>query len=74
MSENFGNHRGIFNRGNDLQGATTVRAMLNVDIEYAFEQPGPAHVGRSRLMGGLVKIIGYAGRSVWDDLRAQFCE
>jgi hypothetical protein len=53
MGENFGNHRGIFNGGNDFQGTTTVWAMLNVDIEYPFEQSGPAHVGSSRVMGGI---------------------
>jgi hypothetical protein len=57
MGENFGNHRGIFNGGNDFQGTTTVWAMLNVDIEYSFEQPGPAHVASSRVMGGIAQII-----------------
>ena len=57
MSENFGNHGGIFNGGNDFQGAATVWAVLDVDIEYAFEQPGPAHVGSRRVMGGLAQIV-----------------
>ena len=41
MSENFGNHRGIFNRGNDFQGTATVWAVLDVDIEYAFTKTFP---------------------------------
>ena len=41
MSENFGNHRGIFNSGNDFQGTITVRAVLNVDIEYPFTKTYP---------------------------------
>lgn len=30
------------NRGDDLQSTTTVGAVVYIDIEYAFEQPGPA--------------------------------
>ncbi len=52
-----GNHRGIFNRGDDLQSTTTVGTVVYIDIEYAFEQLGPAHVRRSRLMGCLAQII-----------------
>ena len=50
MSENFGNHRGIFNSGNDFQGTTTVRAVLNVNIEYPFTRTFPSfcHSGRQR--------------------------
>ena len=70
MSENFGNHRRIFNGGDDLQGATTMQTMLNVDIEYPFEQPGPADARRTRMMGGLAQIIGCVGRSAWNDLGA----
>ena len=70
MSENFGNHRGIFNRGNDFPGTATVWAVLNVDIEYPFEQPGPADARRTRMMGGLAQIIGCVGRSAWNDLGA----
>ena len=39
MSENPGNHRGLFKSGNDLQGAATVGAVFHVDIENPFEQP-----------------------------------
>ena len=34
MGENLRNHGGIFDSGNDLQGATTVGAMFHVDIEH----------------------------------------
>ncbi len=41
MGENLGNHRGIFNAGNDFQGATTVGAVFDVDIEYPFTKALP---------------------------------
>ena len=41
MSENFGNHRRIFNRGNDLQGAPAVEAVVYIDIEYPFTKSLP---------------------------------
>ena len=34
-------HRRIFNGGDDLQGAAAVGAVLHVDVEDPFEQPGP---------------------------------
>ena len=37
MGKHFGDHRRVFNDGDDLQGAATVRAMLDIDIEYPFE-------------------------------------
>ena len=33
MGEDFDNHRRIFDRGDDLQAAAAVRAVLDVDIE-----------------------------------------
>ncbi len=36
MGENSISQRGIFNGGDDLQGATTVETMFYVDIEYGF--------------------------------------
>jgi hypothetical protein len=36
MTEDFDNHRRIFNRGDDLQGAAAVRAAFDVDIETRF--------------------------------------
>ena len=57
MSEDLGDHRGIFNGGDDLQGATAMGAALDVDIEYPFEQAGPAQAGRSRVMGRTCRII-----------------
>ncbi len=56
MSENLGNHCRVFNGGDDLQGATTVGTVVNVDIEYAFEQGGPADGGASRMMGCVAQI------------------
>jgi hypothetical protein len=32
---------GAFDGGEDLQGATALRTLLDVDIEHSFEQPGP---------------------------------
>ncbi len=37
MGENLGNYRGLFDGGNDFQGAATVGAVFDVDIEYPFE-------------------------------------
>ena len=33
MSEDFDNYRRIFDRGDDLQGAAAIRALLHVDVE-----------------------------------------
>ena len=37
MGENLGNNPGLFDSGDDLEVAATVRAMFHVDIEYPFE-------------------------------------
>jgi len=53
MAEDFDNHRRIFDRGDDLQGAAAIRAVLHVDVQDPFEQPGPAHArGRPRPRSG----------------------
>ena len=49
MAEDFDNHRRIFDRGDDLQGAAAVGAVLHVDIEDPFEQSRPAHARRRAL-------------------------
>ena len=41
MSENFGNHLGIFNRGDDLHSTTTVGAVVYIDIDHAFTKTFP---------------------------------
>ncbi len=33
MAEDFDNHRRIFDRGDDLQGAAAIRAVLHVDVD-----------------------------------------
>ena len=38
VREDLGNHRGINDRGDDLQSAATVWAVFNIDIEHALEQ------------------------------------
>ena len=43
MGEDLRDHRGIDDRGDDLQAAATVWAVFDIDIEYPFEQAGPAH-------------------------------
>ena len=45
MRENALNHRRLFNHGNELQFAAA-RAMLNVDLEHALQQPRPCHAHR----------------------------
>jgi hypothetical protein len=37
MSKNFGNHRRVFDGGDEFQGTATVRAVFDVDIEHPFE-------------------------------------
>jgi len=51
MGEDLGDHGGIFDGGDDLQGAAAVGVVLNIDIEHPFEQPGPADVRRRRGVG-----------------------
>src|SRR5262245_23485403 len=60
MTEDFDNHRRIFDRGDDLQGAAAVRTVFHVD-EDAFEQPGPADV-RRRALPVSVLAWGLGGR------------
>jgi hypothetical protein len=55
MSKDSDNHRRIFDGGDDLQGAAAVRAVVDVDIEDPFEQPGPTHARRRTLR---VSVIG----------------
>ena len=57
MGKNPCHHGEIFHGGDDLQGAATVRTVLNVDIKYLFEQPGPADARRSRVMRCFAQII-----------------
>ncbi len=53
QGEDLGDHGGIFDGGDELQGAAALRALLDVDLEYPLEQPGPAQAsprhGRGRL-------------------------
>jgi len=51
MGEDFGDHRGIYEGGDDLQGSAALETLFNIDIEYPFEQPGPADARRRRGMG-----------------------
>ncbi len=57
MGEDFGHHRGLFNSGNDFQGAATEGAMFHVDIEHPFEKAGPAHAGSTGVMRGVIRLI-----------------
>ena len=50
---NLGDHGGIFDGGDELQGAAALRALLDVDLEYPLEQPGPAEAHRRRGRGRL---------------------
>ena len=42
VREDLGDHGGVYDAGNELQGAAALRALLDVDLEYPLEQPGPA--------------------------------
>jgi len=54
MAEDFDNQRRIFDGGDDLQGAAAIRAVLHVDVEDPFEQPGPAHARGVSLGRGVI--------------------
>ena len=40
MGKDFGDHRGVFDGGDDRQGADAVGTVFNIDIEDPLEQPG----------------------------------
>jgi hypothetical protein len=39
LAEDFANNNCLFNRGDDLQSATAVGAVFDVDVEDPFEEP-----------------------------------
>jgi len=49
MTEDFDNHRRIFDRGNELQGSAAVRAVFDVDVEDPFKQSRPTDAPRRPL-------------------------
>ena len=40
MREDLGNHGGVYDGGDDLQGAATLGTLFNIDSEHPLEQPG----------------------------------
>ena len=46
MREYPDNHGGLFDGGDNLQGAATLRAVFDIDRENAFEQARPVHARR----------------------------
>jgi hypothetical protein len=54
MAEDFDNHRRIFDGGDDLQCAATIRAVFDVNVEDPFEQPGPTQARRRTLRGSVI--------------------
>ncbi len=44
MGENLDDHRGLFDGGDERQGATTVGTGGHVDLTHPFEQMGPAGI------------------------------
>ncbi len=61
MRENLGNHRRIFDRGDALQAAAALRAVFNIDIEYAFEQARPTHTRRGATRGRVIGGTAHRG-------------
>jgi hypothetical protein len=51
MGKELGDHGGMLDGGDDLQGATALGSLLNVDLEHSFEQAGPGH-GAGAVGGG----------------------
>jgi hypothetical protein len=41
MGEDLGNHGGVYDGGDDLQGAATMGAVFQVDIEHPFTKALP---------------------------------
>ena len=52
MGEDLGNHGGMFDGGDDRQGAAAVRTLFNIDSEHPFEQPGISLMRASAEGGG----------------------
>ena len=52
MREDLGNHGGIFDGGEDRQGAATVGTLFNIDSKHPFEQPGISLMRASAEGGG----------------------
>ncbi len=74
MGENLGDHRGIFDGGDDRHGAATVRTVGHVDREHPFEQLGPTQAGlRGSIWGVALLIVGVSClvRPAWDDLGSE---
>jgi hypothetical protein len=46
VGEDLRNDGGMFDGGDDLQGAAAAGAVFQVDIEHPLEQAGPAQAGR----------------------------
>ena len=70
MREDPDNHRRLFDRGDDLQLAATLRAVFQVDSENAPEQARPAHAYRC-FMRVVACIIAEFLRRTRHDRRAQ---
>ena len=45
MDEDLGHHGGLFDGGNERQGAAALRSGGHVNFEHPFEQLGPPHAG-----------------------------
>ncbi len=51
MGEDLGDHGGMLDGGDDLQGAAAQGAVFHIDRENSFEQPGPL-IGAGAARGG----------------------
>ncbi|CAN5725276.1 hypothetical protein BH18PSE1_BH18PSE1_08720 [soil metagenome] len=56
MREDLGDYSGIFDGGDDRQGAAAVGTLFAID--HPFEQPGPAPAGWYRVMGCVTVVRG----------------
>ena len=68
MGEYPYNHGRLLDGGDDLQGAATLRAMLDINSENALEQPRPVHARRRAVR---VCVCRLALRRTWNDRGAQ---
>ncbi len=76
MGEDFDNHGGIFDGGDERDRAATVGTDCHVDREDAFEQLGPAQAGLRGGRGGLAvrlcggrHLVGLAGYNLGSEGR-----
>ncbi len=68
MVKNLDNDPGFLDGSDDFQFTPAVRAVFDVDIEYPFQQSGPADANRRR---GMRRVVLRIGSVLFDFLRVR---